>query len=133
MTKAESLNHLINVLDPKDGKRYAVVTPPKCYEEAVEYAKHRSLDHKWELALRGKFEGLVFFITRESELNKKIPKLFKHIDSEVYVVWPKGQSNIVHDVTREAILKHFEEKDDFKFVKGFFFDANWRAILYKRS
>jgi len=86
----------------KDGQRIALVgaTP-----EVLDYFSKQFPNHEFFTTLRGSFDLVLFFATRNSDLSKKISILTRSLREKgaLWIAWPKKTSRIVTDLSFDVV------------------------------
>lgn len=86
----------------KDGQRIALIgaTP-----EVLEYFSEKFPRLEFVTTLRGKFDLVLFFATRNSDLTRRIALLTRSLRDKgaLWIAWPKKTSRIVTDLSFDIV------------------------------
>ncbi|TMK64329.1 MAG: DUF3052 family protein [Actinobacteria bacterium] len=85
----------------KEGTRLAILAAPNGFAEELELPP--GVRARYEL--RGKLDVVVFFVTRERELARRLPSLARAIepDGGLWIAWPKRTSGVASDLSENPI------------------------------
>ena len=92
---------LAKKLGIKEGTRLAILAAPNGFAEVLELPP--GVRARYEL--RGKLDVVVFFVTRERELARRLPSLARAIepDGGLWIAWPKRTSGVASDLSENPI------------------------------
>jgi len=86
----------------KDGQRIALIgaTP-----EVLDYFSSNFPNLEFSTSLRGSFDLVLFFATRNSDLSRKISILTRSLREKgaLWIAWPKKTSRIVTDLSFDVV------------------------------
>jgi hypothetical protein len=85
----------------KEGARLAVVGAPSRFAETLELPRGVELRRQ----VRGRFDVIVFFVTRHAELARRFPTLQRGLepDGGLWIAWPKRASGVATDLSENPI------------------------------
>lgn len=73
--------------------------------EVLHYFSEQFPDLEFVTSLRGGFDVVIYFVTRKSELTRRVATLTRAIRSKgaLWIAWPKKTSGIVTDLTFDVV------------------------------
>ncbi len=86
----------------KDGQRIALIGSTT---DVFEYFSQQFPNHEFATTLRGNFDIVLYFTTRNSDLTKKVAVLTRSLREKgaLWIAWPKRTSRIVTDLTFDIV------------------------------
>jgi hypothetical protein len=89
----------------KEGSRVALVGGPEDFADALGELPAGVTLHTSLAAARGLFDVVVWFVSRRSEFERRLPQIRRHMTpaAGVWVSWPKKASGVVTDMSENVI------------------------------
>lgn len=86
----------------KSGQRIALVGAT---DDVLSFFQKEFPDLEFETTLRGGFDLIIFFATRNSELSRRITTLTRALRTKgaLWIAWPKKTSRIVTDLSFDVV------------------------------
>jgi hypothetical protein len=92
---------LVRKLGITDGARVALLGAPDGFLSSIELPRSVNVCHQ----LRGRFDVVLFFVTRQRELARRFPSLARAIEpgGGVWIAWPKRSSGVASDLSENPV------------------------------